>query len=59
MESFDLITCTHVYRETNFQADSTSREGLLLDLGIWKIKERIGNDAYEYYHCPFFDEVAT
>ena len=59
MESFDPITYTHVYRENNCQADSALKEGLLLDPGIWKIKEQIGDAAYEYYHRPFFDEVAT
>ena len=50
MESFELVTYTHVYRENNCQADSTSKEGLLLDLGVWKVKEQIADVAYEYYH---------
>ena len=59
MESFELITYTHVYKENNCQADSTSKEGLLLDPGMWKVKEWIGDVAFEYYHRPFFDEVAS
>ena len=59
MEYFDLITYTHVYRENNIQADSASKEGLLLDLGVWKVKEWLGDVAFEYYHRPFFDEVAA
>ena len=59
MESFDLITFTHVYRENNCQADSALKEGLLLDLGVWKVKERLGDVAFEYYHLPFFDVVVA
>ena len=39
MESFELITYTHVYRENNSQVDSASKEGLLLDPSMWKVKE--------------------
>ena len=53
MESFELITYTHVYRENNNQANSASKEGLLLDPGMWKVKEQLGDDAFAYYHCPF------
>ena len=59
MESFDLISFTHVYRENNCQADSASKEGLLLDPGVWKVKERLGDVAFEYYHCPSFDVVVA
>ena len=59
MESFDLITFIHVYRENNCQADSASKEGLLLDPGVWKVKERLGDVAFEYYHRPFFDVVVA
>ena len=59
MESFELITYTHVYKENNSQADSASKEGLLLDPGMWKVKEWLGDDAFEYYHCPFFEVVAA
>ena len=59
MGTFDLITYTHVYRENNSQADSASKEGLLLDLGVWKVKERLGDAAFEYYHRPFFEVEAA
>ena len=59
MESFELITYTHVYRENNSQADLASKEGLLLDPGVWKVKERLGDDTFEYYHRPFFEVVAA
>ena len=39
VESFDLITFTHVYRENNCQADIASKVGLLLDPSLWKVKE--------------------
>ena len=54
MESFDPISFTHVYRENNFQADVPSKAGLLLDPGVWKVKERLGDQAFENYHRPFF-----
>ena len=59
MESFDLITYTHVYKENNYQEDSASKEGLLLDPGVWKVKERIGEATFKYYHHPFFDVVVA
>ena len=59
MEFFDLITFIHVYRENNYQADVASKAGLLLDLGVWKVKERLGDQAFKYYHRPFFDMVVT
>ena len=59
MESFELITYTHVYRDNNSQADSASKEGLLLDPGVWKVKEWLGDAAFEYYHRPFFEVVGA
>ena len=59
MKALDLITFTHVYMENNCQADIALKAGLLLDLGIWKVKERLGDHAFEYYHRPFFDMVVT
>ena len=59
MESCDLISYTHVYRENNSQEGSASKEGLLLDPGVWKVKERLGDVAFEYYHRPFFDVVVA
>ena len=58
MDSFDLITCAHVYRENNCQADSASKEGLQLDAGVWKVKEWLENSIFEYYHRPFIEVVA-
>ena len=58
METFDMISCAHVYRENNCQVDSASKEGLQLDTGLWKVKERLGNTAFEYYHRPFIEVVA-
>ena len=59
MESFDLITFIHVYRENNCQANIALKARLLLDPGVWKVKERLGDQAFEYYHRPFFDMVVT
>ena len=50
METFDMISCEHVYRENNCQVDSASKEGLQLATGPWKVKDRLENTAYEYYH---------
>ena len=59
MESFDMISFTHVYRENNCQVDFASKVGLLLDPGVWKVKERLGDQAFEYCHRPFFDMVVA
>ena len=56
VETFDLITFTHVYRENNCQADYASKEGLLLDPGSWEVKECLGDEEYAYYHRPFFEQ---
>ena len=55
MDSFDLITCTHVYKENNCQADSTSKEGLQLYAGVWKIKERLDDVVSQFYHRAFIE----
>ena len=57
MDSFDLITSTHVYRENNCQVDLASKEGLQLDAGVWKINERLNDDVFEFYHHPFIGGV--
>ena len=31
----------------------------MLDPGLWKVKERLGDDAFEYYHRPFFEVVVA
>ena len=53
MESFDFISCSHVFRENNCQADSASKEGLQLDTGVWKIKEQLDDVVSQFYHRPF------
>ena len=58
IDSYDLIICTHVYRENNCQADAASKDGLQMDAGVWKIKERLDDVVFEYYHCPFIEGVA-
>ena len=39
IQTFDSFSCRHVYRENNQKADQASKEGLLLELGTWKVKE--------------------
>ena len=58
INSFDSISCTHVYRENNCQADTASKAGLQLDTGVWKIKEQLDDDVSEFYHRPFIEGVA-
>ena len=58
MESFDLISCTHVYKENNYQVDIALKEGLQLATGLWKNKERVENTVYEFFHCPFTEVAA-
>ena len=55
MESFDSISCAHVYRENNSQADLASKEGIQLITGVWKIKERLEGVVSQYYHRPFIE----
>ena len=55
MESFDFISCSHVFRENKCQADSASKEGLQLDTGVWKIKERLDDVVSQFYHRPFIE----
>ena len=57
IESFDSFTCSHVYRENNYQEDTTLNEGLQLVVGVWKIKERLKDAVTEYYHQPFIEGV--
>ena len=37
LSSFDFITCKHVYRERNKEAERISKAGLNLAMGTWKI----------------------
>ena len=55
VESFKSFTCSHVYRENNSHANTTSKEGLQLVAGVWKIKERLEDVVSEYYHRPFIE----
>ena len=55
MESFDSISCAHVYRENNSQADSALKEVIQLVTGVWKIKERLEDVVTEYYHRHFIE----
>lgn len=40
----------HIYREKNREADQLSKEGLLLDNGLWHATEILGPEYFEYYH---------
>ena len=58
IDTFDSFSCEHVFRENNSQADSSSKEGLQFDSGLLKIKERLENTVYEYFHWPFIEVEA-
>ena len=58
IDSYDSIICTHIYRENNCQADAASKEGLQMDVGVWKIKEWLDDAFFEYYHRPFIEGVS-
>jgi ribonuclease HI len=53
--SFDSLTCQHVYRESNKEADRRSKEGLHLGLGQWKVTEVKNDQVREYLHQPFLE----
>lgn len=55
LHSIDTFTCKHVYRENNKEADSASKEGLQLELWVWKVKETREGRTEEYYHRPFIE----
>ena len=55
IQTFDIFFCRHVYREKNQKADQASKEGLLLELGTWKINEERDGQSFAYYHRPFMD----
>jgi ribonuclease HI len=53
--SFDSLTCRHVYRERNKEADRRSKEGVHLALGQWKVTEVHNEHVQEYLHQPFLE----
>ena len=57
LDSYDSLSCRHVYRENNREANKASKEGLLLTLVQWKINEQVDGATHEYYHRPFIEGV--
>ena len=55
LSHFDAITCKHIYRERNEEADKFSKTGLNLEPGTWKILETKDEEVYEFFHRPFID----
>jgi hypothetical protein len=53
--SFDSLTCRHVYRERNKEADRRSKEGVHLALGQWKVTKVHNEHVQEYLHQPFLE----
>ena len=51
--AFDSITCHHVYRERNEEADRSSKEGTHLDMGHWKIVEFLNDQIHEHPQQTF------
>ena len=58
LDSYDVFSYRHIYRENNKEANKASKEGLLLMLVQWKINEEVDGAAHEYYHRPFIERVA-
>jgi hypothetical protein len=56
METDDLISVWHVYKEINREAYSLSKTGLQLAKGQWQINEVSPTINYEYFHSPFMEE---
>ena len=53
--SFASFSCQHIYRENKEKADQASKRGLLLDEGIWRIREHLDGVISEYFHPSLFD----
>ncbi len=51
--SFTTYSWWHVYRENNKEANKASKEGLKLDLWIWKIKKSRNGVVQDFFHRPF------
>ncbi len=47
-EEFNNISCTHIYKEHNGDADKLSKEVALLPRGEWVITEKRGTNEYQY-----------
>ena len=55
IQTFDVFSCRHVYKENNKTADQASKEGFRMDFGTWKIREERDGKSYEFYHRPYID----
>jgi len=55
MLRFDIITCRHVYRENNIEADRASKDGLLRAHGTWYVTETAEDRVQGFYHRPYMD----
>ena len=55
IDTFESFSCEHVYRERNCEVELASKGGLQLATGLWKIKERLDNTVYEFFHRPFIE----
>jgi hypothetical protein len=56
MESYDMVSFRHVYREINRESNYLSKAGLRLNKGQWQISEIIPKGIFEFFHRPFMDE---
>ena len=55
--NFDYISCCHVYREVNSDADRLSKEGVKMEHGTWKFFENMEEEVYEFFHRPFIEAL--
>eukprot|EP00253_Pinus_taeda_P004952 PITA_04952 len=54
--AFNIISCSHIYREHNEGADRLSKEAALMEQGVWEITEVNGQQEHKYYHRPYIDQ---
>eukprot|EP00253_Pinus_taeda_P027841 PITA_27841 len=54
--AFNNISCLHIYREHNENADRLSKEAMLMDRGVWEVTEVHGQQEFKYYHRPYIDQ---
>lgn len=55
-KALNNISCSHIYREHNCNADKLSKEAALMNMGVWEITEVQGQNEYIYYHRPYIDQ---
>lgn len=54
-EAFNHIIVSHIYTEHNEDADTLSKEAVLMEQGYWEISEFLDQQEQIFYHRPYID----